>query len=250
MVTLGLTSVDATRVDPKSSDVQRKPLQWFPVPPLRASPVVSSQSPTRVWKLIGKRLIDVVLAALSLVVLAPVFLVIALWIKVDSRGPVFFSQRRVGRGGRPFSCLKFRTMCPDAERQLVRDPELFRMYLANACKLPADRDARITRAGRVLRRTSLDELPQIVNVLLGHMSLVGPRPVLSSELAFYWPNASALSSMRPGMTGAWAVSGRSSVGYPARARIELEYVRRWSLRTDARILFKTIPAVVSGNGAH
>jgi lipopolysaccharide/colanic/teichoic acid biosynthesis glycosyltransferase len=208
------------------------------------------QSPTRAWKLIGKRLIDIVVASLSLVALGPMFLGIALWIKVDSRGPVFFLQRRVGRWGRPFICLKFRTMHPDAEGQLMREPELFRVYLTNAFKLPAHRDPRITRAGRVLRRTSLDELPQIANVLLGHMSLVGPRPVLPNELTLYEPNASLLLSMRPGMTGAWAVSGRSKVGYPARARIELEYVGRWSLRTDARIILKTIPVVVSADGAH
>lgn len=247
----GLTSVDATETPPERNSVREAiPPPRYSLPMHARAPISSSRSPTRSWRLIGKRLIDVAGASLALFLLAPLLLVIALWIKIDSRGPVIFRQRRMGRAERPFSFLKFRTMHHDAEVQLQADPELWRLYVENACKLPADRDRRITRAGRVLRRTSLDELPQVVNVLLGHMSLVGPRPITSTELAVYGSDATALLSMRPGITGAWAVSGRSDVGYPARAHIELDYVGRWSLRTDARILLKTVPAVMGGSGAH
>lgn len=204
----GTASDDTGRWSHEHDAVLRTPVPLRPpIPPQPQPPVIASRrSPTRALKLIGKRLIDIAAASLGLVLMAPLFLIVGLWIKLDSPGPVFFSQRRMGQRQRSFSCLKFRTMHTDAEVQLEADPELWSLYVANACKLPADRDPRITRAGRVLRRTSLDELPQVVNVLLGHMSLVGPRPVTATELTFYGSEASALLSMRPGITGAWATS--------------------------------------------
>lgn len=202
-------------------------------------------------KMLGKRTIDLSGAAVSLVALAPLFLALAVWIKFDSHGPILFKHPRMGLGGHLFPCLKFRTMQPDAEERLRADADLYQLYLANACKLPVEIDPRITRAGRVIRRLSLDELPQLINVLVGHMSLVGPRPMTSEEVSkYYGAEKSLLLSVRPGMTGAWAVNGRSSIGYPVRAQLELSYARSWSLRTDLALLLKTIPAVVRSHGAH
>jgi lipopolysaccharide/colanic/teichoic acid biosynthesis glycosyltransferase len=196
-----------------------------------------------------KRVGDVVGATIGLVISAPLMIMIALLVKLDSPGPALFAQRRVGLGGGPFRCLKFRTMRADAELHLKRDPVLYDEFLANGHKLPVHEDPRVTPLGRVLRRTSLDELPQLLNVLAGQMSLVGPRPLSRDEIAYFGSQADRLLSVRPGMTGLWAVSGRSDVGYPKRARLELAYVGRWSLRHDVCILAKTVLVVVTGAGA-
>ena len=152
----------------------------------------------------------------------------------------------VTRGAQRFGCLKLRTMQVDAELQLETDDVMYADYVRNNYKIPEDQDPRITRLGRLLRRTSLDEVPQFWNVLLGDMSLVGPRPLVPSELEQY-PGARQrlLLSMRPGLTGAWAVSGRHGVGYPERCEIELGYVRSWSLTGDVRVLVRTIRALSS-----
>jgi lipopolysaccharide/colanic/teichoic acid biosynthesis glycosyltransferase len=141
-------------------------------------------------------------------------------------------------------------MCAEAEALLENDPALRAEYLANGFKLPTHGDRRVTALGRVLRTTSLDELPQFWNVLRGEMSLVGPRPIVPEELAHYGPHHAVLCSVRPGVTGAWAVGGRSRIGYPARAQIELEYVRGWSLRRDFVILARTVGVVLQRHGAH
>ena len=141
-------------------------------------------------------------------------------------------------------------MCQDAEQILRADPELYGMYLNNHFKMPEDEDSRITRVGRFLRRTSLDELPQLLNVVMGQMSLVGPRPIVEEELEHYGHCAALFLSLKPGMTGVWAVNGRSKVGYPDRVDMELQYIRRWSLVDDLSILAWTIPAVLRGGGAH
>ncbi len=194
-------------------------------------------------------MVDIVGATLGLIVCGPVMLVIATFIKLDSAGPILFAQSRVGRGGRSFKCLKFRTMRADAEENLKADPALYRVYIANGYKIPLHADPRVTFVGRFLRRTSLDELPQLFNVFVGHMSLVGPRPVTALEVAYYGSSMDQLLSMRPGVTGLWAVSGRSNIRYPKRARFELAYVARWSLRHDMCILLKTVVVVVTGEGA-
>lgn len=201
-------------------------------------------------QLVVKRLLDLLGAGLGLTVLGPVLLVIAGAIKIDSRGPVFFKQERLGARGRRFRCIKFRSMHRDAEALLRRNGELYQEYLANHFKLPEELDPRLTRVGRFLRKTSLDELPQLFNVLLGHMSLVGPRPIVPDELDHYGGEAPLFLSLKPGITGAWAVSGRSHVGYPDRAQVELSYIRTWSLTSDLMILLQTVPAVLSGHGAH
>lgn len=197
-----------------------------------------------------KRMMDVLLSIVGLVLLAPVMLLTSVAVWVESPGPVFFRQNRPGRAGRWFGMLKFRSMYRDAEAALKADPALYDLFLANACKLPAHLDPRITRVGRFLRRTSLDELPQLWNVLVGEMSLVGPRPVVGPELEEYGDATPMLLSVRPGMTGLWQVSGRSRLQFPERAIIDIEYVERWSLSRDLRIMLRTVPAVVRARGAH
>lgn len=197
-----------------------------------------------------KRCVDVVGAAVALLVTSPLILLIAVAIKLESRGPVFFAHRRLGRKGRLFSCWKFRSMHADAESRLRADATLRRYYVANHFKIPKHLDPRITRLGHFLRRSSLDELPQLWNVLRGEMSLVGPRPIVPLESTHYGDELSLLLSVRPGLTGAWAVHGRSAIGYPHRASIELDYVRSWSLVADLNILIRTPSAVFRQRGAY
>ena len=193
---------------------------------------------------VAKRALDVTGASFGLLVAAPLMAAIAVCIRLESKGPVLFRHWRMGKNAEGFSCLKFRTMREDAEEILATDPELKRLYRENHYKLPDDLDPRVTRFGRLLRRTSLDELPQLINVLMGEMSLVGPRPVVEEELEHYRGSERLLLSVRPGMTGAWAVNGRHHVGYPARAELELRYVRSWSVGKDLAILAGTVSAVM------
>jgi len=197
-----------------------------------------------------KRLIDIAGAAVGLILSAPFMLLIAVAIRLDSPGPIFFRQQRMGLGGLPFRIVKFRTMRPDAEEVLRKDPELYAKYLANDFKLPEGEDPRISRVGRFLRKTSLDELPQLINVLRGEMSLVGPRPVVGLELTHYGEHAETLLSVKPGITGYWQISGRSEIHYPERALLDLRYIENWSLLFDLRILLATIPFVLTRRGAH
>lgn len=196
---------------------------------------------------IEKRCLDLSVALLSLVVLAPLLLVTALAVKCTSRGPVFHRRRVVGLGGQAFDALKFRTMRVDADRILQADAELWAAYVANF-KLP--RDPRITPIGRVLRRFSLDELPQLVNVLRGEMSLVGPRMVTAPELERYGAHVQTLLSVRPGITGLWQVSGRQTTTYERRVELDLHYITHWSLLLDLRILLKTPLVALRGEGAY
>jgi exopolysaccharide biosynthesis polyprenyl glycosylphosphotransferase len=214
-------------------------------------PLIELTAPNlKAWQLVAKRTVDIVGATLGLLLVGPILLLIALWVRRDSPGPALFGQVRLGARGRPFRCYKFRSMRQDAEELLQSDPDLYRVYVTNDYKLPVQHDRRITRAGRFLRKTSLDELPQLINVFKGDMSLVGPRPIVPSEIEHYDHHAPLFLSLKPGMTGAWAVSGRSAVGYPDRAGVELEYIRRWSLLGDLGILWRTVPAVLRSHGAH
>lgn len=199
---------------------------------------------TRRFSLAIKRAIDVLGALAGLALTAPLIAVLAALVRLDSRGAPIFRHARVGRGGRRFGCLKLRTMYADAEQRLVSDPELYAVYRANGYKIPEKADPRITPLGRKLRRMSLDELPQLWNVLVGDMSLVGPRPLVPEELEHY-PGARCrlLLSVRPGLTGEWAVGGRHALTYPLRAEVELGYVRQWSLARDAAIVTRTIRAI-------
>jgi exopolysaccharide biosynthesis polyprenyl glycosylphosphotransferase len=203
----------------------------------------------RGWQLALKRVVDVCGAAVGLVVLSPVFGVLAALVKLDSPGPAFFTQERVGLAGRRFRIVKFRTMVDGADGQ--RDGLLARSVYRDArlFKMPAD--PRTTKLGRWLRRTSLDELPQLVNVLKGEMSLVGPRPPMVSEVALYEAHHYARFDVKPGMTGPWQVAGRNEVrDFERVVALETAYVRDWSLATDVGILLRTMPAVMRGRGAH
>ncbi|WP_240756653.1 sugar transferase [Roseicella aquatilis] len=198
-----------------------------------------------------KRGLDILGAGLLLLVLAPLFLLLALLIRADG-GPALYAHERVGRGGRRFGCLKFRSMVVDSQARLAAlldaDPAARAEWEATR-KLKDD--PRVTRIGRILRATSLDELPQLINVLRGEMSLVGPRPVVAAELAeHYGAAAEAYLSVRPGVTGLWQVSGRSDTSYAARVALDAEYARTASLRTDLRILSRTPMVVLSRRGAY
>lgn len=205
----------------------------------------------RGWQLFGdvcKRALDFFGALFGLIITLPVLVAVAIAIKIDSRGPVLFAHRRLGRDGKHFDCLKFRTMHVDAERRVFENEELLHQYVSNHFKIPGHLDPRITGLGRFLRKSSLDELPQLWNVLMGEMSLVGPRPIVALEATHYGDHIAELLSVRPGLTGQWAVEGRSQLGYPKRAEIELEYVRKRNLATDLSILARTPWTVISQRG--
>jgi exopolysaccharide production protein ExoY len=200
---------------------------------------------------IAKRALDILGAGIGLVLLSPFFLIVALMVRADG-GPAFFAHQRVGRGGKLFGCLKFRSMVIDSQARLeallANDPAARAEWEATR-KLK--NDPRITRIGRFLRSTSLDELPQLINVLLGEMSLVGPRPVQEAEIdRYYGASAAHYMAVRPGITGLWQVSGRSETSYESRVALDVAYVSRPSLLADLSILLRTPVAVLSRRGAH
>jgi exopolysaccharide production protein ExoY len=197
----------------------------------------------------AKRALDILVVLAILPVVAVVGAVVTLLVATTSRGPILFSQERVGLGGRSFKMYKFRTMRPDAEGHLQQDSALWDEYVRNGYKIPAEIDRRITKVGRILRRSSLDELPQVLNVILGTMSLVGPRPIVPRELDNYGPHRGAYLSVRPGITGAWQVNGRSDVTYPQRVEYDREYIESWTLGRDLSILVRTPKAVITARGA-
>jgi lipopolysaccharide/colanic/teichoic acid biosynthesis glycosyltransferase len=203
------------------------------------------QRRSRRWSLLAKRAFDVGASLIGLILVTPLLGALSVLICLESPGLPLFRHQRVGLRGRRFGCLKLRTMRPDAERCLRADSALYDEYRRHHFKIPDDRDPRTTRIGRWLRRTSLDELPQLWNVLVGDMSLVGPRPVVDEELALYGVSRTLLLSMRPGITGAWAVGGRNCVGYPERCDLELRYVREWRPALDAKILMATVATVIA-----
>ena len=193
-----------------------------------------------------KRVFDVTVASAALLVTAPLFPLIALAIKLDSRGPILFIQRRAGLNGRPFRMYKFRTMRRDAALAL---PELISIDELNEPMFKFRKDPRVTRVGRILRRLSLDELPQLVNVLRGEMSIVGPRPEDVDLAERYLPEHLFRLTVKPGMTGPMQVYGRGELTFAERLAVELDYVENMSLVRDIRMLFQTFPAIVRGTGA-
>jgi lipopolysaccharide/colanic/teichoic acid biosynthesis glycosyltransferase len=199
----------------------------------------------------SKRALDLVAATGLLLLALPLMAVVALAVRLDG-SPILFRQRRVGAGGRPIVIRKFRSMTADAEDRLRADPELHGRYVANGFKLPADEDPRLTRWGRFLRSSSLDEMPQILSVLRGDMTMVGPRPVVEPELAEY-ASRDALDvylGTRPGLTGLWQVSGRSALGYDERVALDVAYAAERCLRLDVAILVRTVVVVLRRHGAH
>lgn len=193
----------------------------------------------------SKRGLDLVSSGAALLLLSPVFALIALIIKLEDAGPVFFKQKRVGKGGQTFDFFKFRSMCADAEAKraaLLAESDTLRFKL--------EHDPRITWIGRFLRRFSLDELPQLLNVFRGDMTLVGPRPPIPEEVAKYDRHAMRRLEVEQGLTCIWQVSGRSLIPFDGQVAMDIEYIEQRSLRVDLAILFRTIPAVLTGRGAY
>ncbi len=228
------------------------PTAWQVVPPALSSvtpAVLPFETPAEhgVYLRGGKRMLDLFGAACALVLLAPVVAVLALIVRLTSRGPVFYRSTRIGRGGRPFTFYKLRSMVKDAD---LKRRHLSHLNEADGPVFKIARDPRITPIGRFMRSTSLDEVPQFWNVLKGDMSLVGPRPPIPEEVAQYEPWQLRRLDMRPGLTCLWQISGRSRIGFQEWMRLDLEYIRHRSFRLDLKILLRTIPAVLSREGAY
>ena len=194
-----------------------------------------------------KRAIDVIISIIGLIVLSPIFLILAIIIKLDSKGPVFFAHTRYGKDGKKFKMYKFRTMYENAQ-DMINDftPEQMKEWKEN---FKLQDDPRITKVGKFLRKTSLDELPQIVNIIKGDLSIIGPRPVIEEELEKYGDNKDKFLSVTPGLTGYWQANGRSSTTYEQRMEMELYYTDNISPKLDVKIFFKTIESVIKKEGA-
>lgn len=200
----------------------------------------------KVYKYV-KRTVDVITASLALIILSPLFLIISILIKLESKGPVFFAHKRVGKNGKEIKLLKFRSMVPNAE-ELIKQftPEQMKEFKEN---FKLENDPRITKIGKFLRKTSLDELPQLINIIKGELSIIGPRPVIGDELEKYRNNKEKFLSVTPGLTGYWAANGRSNTTYEQRMMMELYYVDNISWKLDVKIFFKTIVSVLKKEGA-
>jgi exopolysaccharide biosynthesis polyprenyl glycosylphosphotransferase len=232
-------------IAPSVSDVSSERIRIRPVGGL---PLMHIDPPTHANAArLGKRLFDIAGSTAVLTLLSPVFLLALVSIKIADRGPVLFRQTRVGRGGAEFSCLKFRSMVIDAEAKLSELHES-EGYAGGLFKMQDD--PRVTRPGRWLRRYSIDELPQLINILRGDMSLVGPRPPLPTEVEQYGAETARRLHVRPGLTGLWQVSGRSDLTWEEAVRLDLYYVDNWSMLQDLSILTKTVSAVFRSHGAY
>lgn len=196
---------------------------------------------------IVKRTTDITLSTIAMIALLPVFALIAIAIKLESKGPVFFKHTRIGKDGKIIKIYKFRSMVENAE-DLIKNftPEQMKEYKEN---YKLSNDPRITKVGNFLRKTSLDELPQLINIIKGDLSIIGPRPVVAEELKKYGPNTEKFLSATPGLTGFWAANGRSCTTYEQRMQMELFYIDNMSLKMDLKVFFKTIESVLSGRGA-
>lgn len=194
-----------------------------------------------------KRVFDLVISTIGLIILSPIFLILAIIVKLDSKGPVFFAHTRYGKNGKKFKMYKFRTMYENAQ-DMINDftPEQMKEWKEN---FKLQDDPRITKVGKFLRKTSLDELPQIVNIIKGDLSIIGPRPVIKEELEKYGENKEKFLSVTPGLTGYWQANGRSSTTYEQRMEMELYYIDHISPKLDFKIFFKTIESVIKKEGA-
>jgi exopolysaccharide production protein ExoY len=218
---------------------------------LSGAPDVASSSFRRPLGGATKRTFDIVAGLLATIISCPLFLACYFLVLANSGRPVLFRHRRIGFAGREFTCLKFRTMAADAEKRLQQhlaaNPQAAREWMNNQ-KLQDD--PRVTRIGKIMRRTSLDELPQLFNILKGEMSLVGPRPIVVEEIAKYQEHFYVYASGRPGLTGLWQVKGRNETTYAERVAFDVEYVRNWSLKRDVAIVLMTVKRVLEGRGAY
>jgi lipopolysaccharide/colanic/teichoic acid biosynthesis glycosyltransferase len=217
--------------------------EQLPLPLIETAPLLTAPR----WKLAVKRTIDIVGASIGLLLVLPLIVVISIAVATTSRGPILYRQKRIGRGGRPFTFLKFRSMYRDAESRLSG---LRYLNDASGPVFKMKSDPRVTPVGRVLRRWSMDELPQLVNVIAGQMSLVGPRPPLPQEVDEYGELARQRLLVKPGITCIWQVSGRSDVDFDRWVTMDLEYVFAWSLLLDLKLLARTLPAVLGRRGAY
>ena len=208
------------------------------------SSIFTVREPSKLYCSI-KRLLDIVLSLLGIVFLLPVFLGIAIWIKLDDGGSVLHFREIIGKQGKRFYALKFRTMIPDADVYLAKHPELMQKFKQN---MKLQQDPRITRNGRFLRKTSLDELPQLFNVLVGQMSLVGPRMIHPSELARYGEYGQKRLSVKPGITGLWQISGRQHISYDERVQLDMQYIDTRTFIVDLIILVKTLKVFIVHTG--
>ena len=199
--------------------------------------------------LVFKRIFDILVSSFCLVLLSPVFLIIMILIKLDSKGDVFYKHKRIGKNGEYIYLYKFRSMYVDSKEkleELLKDPKIKKEWEEN---FKLKNDPRITKVGNILRKTSLDELPQLLNIFKGDMSLIGPRPVIDGEIEKYGKNKDKFLSVTPGLTGWWACNGRSCTSYEDRIKLELYYVDNMSILLDIKVIFKTIIAVIKRNGA-
>lgn len=197
-----------------------------------------------------KRVMDIIIGSGAIIIISPIMLVIAVLIKVLDPGPAIYKQKRYGQYGKEFYIYKFRTMVVNAEQLLKENTALYEEYLKNSFSIHLDKDPRITRIGRFLRKYSLDELPQLFNVVKGEMSLVGPRPIVLNEIIHYANKEKLFWSVKPGLTGYWQAYGRSDIGYPLRAEMELNYILNRNMWLDIKIVLKTIVAVALQKGAY
>ena len=196
-----------------------------------------------------KRTFDIIISLLSLILLSPLFLIIVVLIRLDSKGKAFYKHKRIGKNGEIIYLYKFRSMYSDSKErleELLKDPKIKKEWEEN---YKLDNDPRITKVGSFLRKSSLDELPQLLNILIGNMSIVGPRPVIEKEIEKYGANKDKLLSVTPGLTGWWACNGRSCTSYEDRMKLELFYVINRSLILDIKIIIKTFISVIKRNGA-
>jgi len=203
-----------------------------------------NKKPFKLYKLI-KNLFDYLFSLSFLITFLPLFLIISLLIKLSSRGPIFFQQKRIGKNNIPFKCIKFRTMYPEAQdilENLLMKDSLIKKEFEETHKIK--NDPRITTIGKLLRKTSLDELPQFINVLRGEMSIIGPRPIVKEEKKKYGKNLKKVLLIKPGITGLWQVSGRNNLTYKRRVLLDLNYVENYNLLMDLRILLRTFGVIV------
>ncbi|MFX0548416.1 sugar transferase [Hathewaya histolytica] len=194
-----------------------------------------------------KRTIDIFGSLIGIILLSPIFIIICAIIKNDSKGPAIFSHKRIGKAGKIINVCKFRTMVPNAEDLIEKLPENQKKEFLENFKL--ENDPRITSIGKFLRKSSLDELPQLFNILIGNMSIVGPRPIVQKELIKYGQDASKLLSVKPGLTGMWQANGRSDTTYEERVQMDMDYIDNRSFWLDIKIIFQTVIAVVKKRGA-
>ncbi|WP_208422000.1 sugar transferase [Latilactobacillus fragifolii] len=236
--------VDNTKVQQDESFIEKDVLDK-----IKGEPIESLSFSYRIIK----RFFDIIISGVMLLIIIPVFVVFSIiYLIGDNKGPLFYRQVRVGRNGKKFKMYKFRSMVVDADKKLLENKELYAKYVANSYKLPAGEDPRVTKFGSFIRRTSLDELPQFINIFIGDMSIIGPRPIVEEELAEYetTERINKLLSVTPGAMGYWQAIGRSNIEYPERCEVELYYVDHASLLFDFQIIFKNIVSIFKNDGAY